>query len=58
MTNHDWATRVAAVWDRGDEIGDNILLERIDALAALAPHLLRYQRSMSAYATELLEGTR
>jgi tetratricopeptide (TPR) repeat protein len=34
MTNHDWATRVAEVWDSADEIGDNILLERIDALVA------------------------
>ena len=34
MTNHDWAARVADVWDSADEIGDNILLERIDALVA------------------------
>jgi hypothetical protein len=37
MTNHDWATRVAEVWDNADEIGDNILLERIDALVAERP---------------------
>ena len=37
MTNHDWAARVAAVWDESDEIGDNILLERIDALVAERP---------------------
>ena len=37
MTNHDWASRVAEVWDSADEIGDNILLERIDALVAERP---------------------
>jgi tetratricopeptide (TPR) repeat protein len=37
MTNHDWATRVAEVWDSADEIGDNILLERIDALVGERP---------------------
>jgi tetratricopeptide (TPR) repeat protein len=37
MTNHDWTTRVAEVWDSADEIGDNILLERIDALVAERP---------------------
>jgi tetratricopeptide (TPR) repeat protein len=34
MTTDDWAMRVAAVWDISDELGDNILLERIDALVA------------------------
>ena len=37
MTTKDWATRVAEVWDSADEIGDNILLERIDALVAERP---------------------
>ena len=37
MTNHDWASRVAEVWDSADEIGDNILLERIDALVGERP---------------------
>jgi tetratricopeptide (TPR) repeat protein len=37
MTTDDWAARVAAVWDQSDEIGDNILLERIDALVAERP---------------------
>jgi tetratricopeptide (TPR) repeat protein len=37
MTTDDWAARVAAVWDSADEIGDNILLERIDALVAERP---------------------
>lgn len=37
MTNKDWPARVAAVWDESDEIGDNILLERIDALVAERP---------------------
>ena len=37
MTNHEWAARVAAVWDESDEIGDNILRERIDALVAERP---------------------
>jgi hypothetical protein len=37
MTSSDWAARVAAVWDESDEIGDNILLERIDALVAERP---------------------
>jgi tetratricopeptide (TPR) repeat protein len=37
MTNHDWPTRVAEVWDSADEIGDNVLLERIDALVAERP---------------------
>lgn len=110
MTSDYWASRVAEVWDSADEIGDNILLERIDALvaerpntdaeaayeamalldlvepnkeladaasavralvlvsagrpvegagialAALAPHLPRYQRSMINYAQELIDG--
>jgi tetratricopeptide (TPR) repeat protein len=38
MTTDDWAARVAAVWDESDEIGDNILLERIDALVAERPN--------------------
>jgi tetratricopeptide (TPR) repeat protein len=37
MTTDDWAARVAAVWDQTDELGDNILLERIDALVAERP---------------------
>jgi tetratricopeptide (TPR) repeat protein len=37
MKEDDWASRVAAVWDESDEIGDNILLERIDALVAERP---------------------
>src|SRR6195952_4052399 len=37
MTTDDWAARVAAVWDESDEIGDNILRERIDALVAERP---------------------
>jgi tetratricopeptide (TPR) repeat protein len=37
MTSNDWAARVAAVWDEADEIGDNILLKRIDALVAERP---------------------
>ena len=37
MTTDDWAARVAAVWDESDELGDNILLERIDALVAERP---------------------
>jgi hypothetical protein len=37
MTNDDWAKRVAEVWDSADELGDNILLERIDALVAERP---------------------
>jgi tetratricopeptide (TPR) repeat protein len=37
MTNDDWAARVAAVWDESDELGDNILLEKIDALVAERP---------------------
>jgi tetratricopeptide (TPR) repeat protein len=37
MTTDDWAARVAAVWDSADEIGDNILRDRIDALVAERP---------------------
>ena len=37
MTSDDWATRVAAVWDASDELGDNVVLERIDALVAERP---------------------
>jgi tetratricopeptide (TPR) repeat protein len=37
MTSDDWAARVAAVWDESDEIGDNILRERIDALVDERP---------------------
>jgi tetratricopeptide (TPR) repeat protein len=37
MTTNDWAARVAAVWDGSDEIGENVLLERIDALVAERP---------------------
>jgi tetratricopeptide (TPR) repeat protein len=37
VTADDWADRVAAVWDISDELGDNILLERIDALVAERP---------------------
>lgn len=37
MTNHDWAARVAAVWDEADQLGDDLLLERIDALVAERP---------------------
>ncbi|HEY5231828.1 MAG TPA: tetratricopeptide repeat protein [Galbitalea sp.] len=37
MTNNDWAARVAEVWDAAEELGDNILLERIDALVAERP---------------------
>jgi tetratricopeptide (TPR) repeat protein len=37
MTSHEWAARVAEVWDQSDELGDNILLERIDALVAERP---------------------
>ena len=37
MTSNDWAARVAAVWDEADEVGDNILRKRIDALVAERP---------------------
>jgi tetratricopeptide (TPR) repeat protein len=37
MTTDDWAARVAALWDISDELGDNILLERMDALVAERP---------------------
>src|SRR3978361_1261624 len=37
MTSDDWAARVAAVWDESDELGDNILRDRIDALVAERP---------------------
>jgi thioredoxin-like negative regulator of GroEL len=37
MANDDWAARVAAVWGEADEIGDNILRERIDSLVAERP---------------------
>jgi len=37
MTEHSWDARVAEVWDSADEIGDNILRERIDALVAERP---------------------
>jgi hypothetical protein len=37
MTTNDWAARVAAVWDDADELGDNILREKIDALVAQRP---------------------
>ncbi|HEY2642743.1 MAG TPA: tetratricopeptide repeat protein [Galbitalea sp.] len=34
MTDTSWPARVAALWDESDELGDNILLERMDALVA------------------------
>ncbi|HEY4267603.1 MAG TPA: tetratricopeptide repeat protein [Galbitalea sp.] len=37
MTTDDWAKRVATLWDISDELGDNILLERMDALVAERP---------------------
>ena len=37
MTSDDWAARVAALWDASDELGDNILLERMDELVAERP---------------------
>jgi tetratricopeptide (TPR) repeat protein len=37
MTSTDWAARVAELWDQSDELGDNILLERMDALVAERP---------------------
>ena len=37
MTTDDWAARVAAVWDQSDELGDNVVIERIDELAAERP---------------------
>jgi tetratricopeptide (TPR) repeat protein len=37
MTNDDWVSRVAAVWDESDELGDNVLREKIDALVAERP---------------------
>jgi tetratricopeptide (TPR) repeat protein len=37
MTTDDWAARVAALWDASDELGDNILLERMDKLVAERP---------------------
>ena len=37
MTTDDWAARVAAVWDSAEEQGDDVLLERIDALVAERP---------------------
>jgi tetratricopeptide (TPR) repeat protein len=37
MTNDNWSKRVAEVWDLADELGDNILLEKIDALVAERP---------------------
>jgi hypothetical protein len=37
MTTDDWATRVAAVWGSADEIGDDILRRKIDALVAERP---------------------
>jgi tetratricopeptide (TPR) repeat protein len=37
MSSDDWAARVAEVWDSADEIGDNILRERIDELVAERP---------------------
>ena len=37
MNPDDWSEQVAAVWDVSDELGDNVLLERIDALVAERP---------------------
>jgi hypothetical protein len=37
MTTDDWAARVAALWDISGELGDNILLERMDGLVAERP---------------------
>lgn len=37
MTTDSWPARVAALWDESDELGDNILLERMDALVAERP---------------------
>lgn len=37
MSDDDWAARVAALWDESDEIGDNVMLERMDALVAERP---------------------
>jgi hypothetical protein len=37
MTTDEWSIRVAAVWDVAEELGDNILLEQIDALVAERP---------------------
>jgi tetratricopeptide (TPR) repeat protein len=37
VNEDDWATRVAAVWNDSEQIGDSILRERIDALVAERP---------------------
>jgi tetratricopeptide (TPR) repeat protein len=37
MAGDDWTARVAAIWDNSDELGDNIVLQRIDDLVAERP---------------------
>jgi hypothetical protein len=50
----DWDAREAALWSRADSLPPAERVAVIDALATLAPHLSRYNRSMAANASVLV----